>query len=311
MQDLILHHYASSPFSEKVRLVLGMKGITWKSVTVPTMMPKPDVMALTGGYRRTPFMQVGADVYCDTALMCRVIDRLFPTPPLFPAEAGGVQHMVAHWADTALFWSAIPYTMQPAGAQHIFAGLPPEAIKAFAADRAAMTGSMRRSTVADASANLKMQLGWLEQQFSDGRAFICGAAPSIADFATVQSVWYIERVPPVAAVLQSFPKIMQWFERMRAFGHGEKLKFTSDEAIEAARTAIGTVATSVAPDQGFAAGDAVTVTPTDYAQDVVAGRLVGLANDEVAIERRDERAGRVVVHFPRLGYQVKKAEAAQ
>src|SRR6185295_13642158 len=103
---LILHHYASSPFSEKVRLILGMKGIQWKSVTVPTMLPKPDVMALTGGYRRTPFMQIGADIYCDTALMCRVIDKLCPTPPLYPAEAGGAQHMLAQWADSALFWTA-------------------------------------------------------------------------------------------------------------------------------------------------------------------------------------------------------------
>jgi glutathione S-transferase len=201
--------------------------------------------------------------------------------------------------------------MQPVGAQHVFAGLPPEALKAFAADRAAMAGSMRRPTVADATANLKLQLGWLEQQLGDERAFVCGTQPSIADFSVAQSIWYIERVPPVAAVLQAFPKTLQWFERMRAFGHGEKLKFSAEEAIEAARSALGTLAMSVAPDQGFASGDAVTVTPTDYAQDAVSGRLVGLANDEVAIERRDERAGRVVVHFPRLGYQVKKADPAQ
>ncbi len=55
MSELILHHYANSPFSEKVRLVLGLKGLSWRSVTVPVMMPKPDVLALTGGYRRTPF----------------------------------------------------------------------------------------------------------------------------------------------------------------------------------------------------------------------------------------------------------------
>ena len=72
MSELILHHYANSPFSEKVRLVLGLKGLSWRSVTVPVMMPKPDVLALTGGYRRTPFMQIGADIYCDSALMCRV-----------------------------------------------------------------------------------------------------------------------------------------------------------------------------------------------------------------------------------------------
>ena len=65
-------------------------------------MPKPDVVALTGGYRRTPFMQIGADVYCDSALMCRVIDRLAPEPPLYPAATRGLAEIVAQWADSAL-----------------------------------------------------------------------------------------------------------------------------------------------------------------------------------------------------------------
>ena len=113
MSDLILHHFDTSPFSEKVRLILGWKQLAWRSVTVPVMLPKPDVVALTGGYRRTPFLQMGADVYCDTALMCRVIDARAPEPPLYPAAATGMQHVLAQWADTALFWAAIPYTMQP------------------------------------------------------------------------------------------------------------------------------------------------------------------------------------------------------
>jgi len=100
---LILHHYPGSPFSEKVRLVLGFKQLAWKSVHVPVILPKPDVVALTGGYRRTPFLQIGADIYCDTALMCRVIDRLAPQPALYPRSAGGLQHAIAHWADTQLF----------------------------------------------------------------------------------------------------------------------------------------------------------------------------------------------------------------
>ena len=137
MTELVLHHYATSPFSEKVRLVLGMKRMPWRSVTVPVMMPKPDVVALTGGYRRTPFMQIGADVYCDSALMCRVIDRLRPEPPLYPHAAAGLAEIVAQWADTTLFWTAVPYTMQPAGVAHIFAKMPAEAVKAFGADRAA------------------------------------------------------------------------------------------------------------------------------------------------------------------------------
>ena len=73
--ELILHHYPSSPFAEKVRLVLGFKQLPWKSVIIPSVMPKPDVVALTGGYRRTPVLQIGADIYCDTSLICEVLEH--------------------------------------------------------------------------------------------------------------------------------------------------------------------------------------------------------------------------------------------
>src|SRR5262245_45380016 len=59
--EIIFHHYPTSPFSEKVRLVFGMKGLKWRSVEIPNMMPKPDLLPLTGGYRKTPVMQVGAE----------------------------------------------------------------------------------------------------------------------------------------------------------------------------------------------------------------------------------------------------------
>jgi glutathione S-transferase len=311
MHDLILHHYASSPFSEKVRLVLGFKSLSWKSVTVPVILPKPDVVALTGGYRRTPFLQIGADIYCDTALMCRVIDKLAPTPPLYPVAAGGVQHMLAQWADSALFWTAIPFTMQPAGAQHIFGGAAPEVLKAFGADRAAMMGGTRRSTTVDAGAQLQSYLAWLEQQLDDGRRFLCGETACIADFSVAQSLWYIRRAPPIATVLGPFARLGAWYERVQAFGHGSHETMGSDDALGIARAASGSATTGFDDNQGFVRGDEVTVTPADYAQDPVAGRLVGLANDEVAIERHDERAGRVVVHFPRIGYQIRKMDSTK
>src|SRR6187549_2046647 len=128
MNDLILHNYASSPFSEKVRLILGHKKLPWKSVLVPPIMPKPDLTALTGGYRRTPVLQVGADIYCDTALIARVLERRAPQPTLFPASAATAP-LLAQWADFTLFWSVIAYTMQPAGIAQIFQGAPPETLK--------------------------------------------------------------------------------------------------------------------------------------------------------------------------------------
>lgn len=305
--DLILHHYAGSPFSEKVRLVLGYKGLAWYSVTVPAIMPKPDVVALTGGYRRTPFLQIGADIYCDSALMCRVIETRMPSPSLHPAQAGGAAEILAQWADTDLFWVAIPYTMQPAGVASIFAGLPPEIAQAFASDRAAMTAGMRRPSARDATAALQRYLDWLERLLGDGRAFLCGAAPSIADFSTVQSLWFIRRAPPVAGILAPFERLAAWYERVTAFGHGQSSLLGSAEAIALARAATPEHA-EVLPGLGFDAGQPAQVCATDYATDPVAGTLVGLSQDTITLRRNDERAGLVHVHFPRIGYALKKLQ---
>jgi len=78
MSQIILHHYDISPFSEKVRRVLAFKDIAWRAVEQPMMAPKPELTPLTGGYRRIPVMQIGADVYCDTALIIRRLEFLHP-----------------------------------------------------------------------------------------------------------------------------------------------------------------------------------------------------------------------------------------
>ncbi len=310
MSELILHHYDTSPFSEKFRLVLGLKGLAWRSVKVPRIMPKPDVVALTGGYRRTPFLQIGADIYCDTALMCRVVDALHPNPPLYPAAATPAQHVLAQWADSALFWTAVPYTMQPAGIAAIFEGAPPEALKAFGVDRAAMTQGMRRPTPVDARAQLVTYLGWLEGMLQDGRAFLLGAQPCIADFSVVQSLWFIRRAPPVAGILEAYGRLEVWRQRVAAIGHGTVEPMTGEEAIALAASTATRADTSITANAGFSAGSAVSVCATDYASDLVAGRLVGLNDHEVVIERRDDRAGTLHVHFPRIGFQIKEEKVA-
>ena len=81
---IILHHFEQSPFSEKVRLVFGLKNIDWSSVRISRIMPRPDLMPLTGGYRRTPVMQIGADIYCDTQVIMRELERRFPDADAVP-----------------------------------------------------------------------------------------------------------------------------------------------------------------------------------------------------------------------------------
>ena len=305
----ILHHYASSPFAEKVRLMLGFKGIDWVSVDIPVIMPKPDLIALTGGYRRTPVLQIGADIYCDTALIARVLEALRPSPTLFP-DSAPLAPLLAQWADSTLFWSAVPYAMQPAGAAALFPGATPELFKAFAADRGSFRGGMQRQTTADAAVALGAHLRALDAQLADGRAFVFGDEASIADFAFAHPLWFIRRAAPVAGILGTHRHLVGWLERMLAIGHGRSQRMDSAEALAVAVSAGRHAPTAVEPGLGFDAGQRVTVAAIDYGIDPVAGTLVGLSADSVTLAREDERAGSVHVHFPRIGFQIHKEKTA-
>ena len=308
MSDIILHHYPTSPFAEKVRRVLAFKKLPWKSVTIPAVMPKPDLMPLTGGYRRTPVLQVGADIYCDTAIICDLLERIAPEPSLYPAPVAGQARLLAHWADSTLFWTVIPYVFQPAGVQDIMGHLKPEEMQVFGADRAAMRGNAPRMHPSDAAAALPQYLRWLDDMLAGGAPFLLGARPSIADFSVYHCLWFVARAKSLAGILDRTPRLLAWMQTIAAFEHDAPTVISGEDALAIARAATP----APAPDNaafvdthGIAAGAQVTVTPSDYGMDPVAGELVMASEREYALRRSDERAGTVVVHFPRIGYQLR------
>ena len=206
MADLIFHHYQNSPFSEKVRLIFGYKKLAWKSVFIPPIMPKPNLTALTGGYRRTPVLQIGADIYCDTALIADVLERIAPEPSLYPAQVAGVARTVAQWADSTLFWTVIAYVFQPAAMPYLLGPLTPEQMKAFGADRAAMRGNAPRMSVQEATGNLRDYLSRLENMLEGGNPYLLGAQASIADFSVYHSIWFLQLAHPLAGILDAAAK---------------------------------------------------------------------------------------------------------
>jgi hypothetical protein len=115
--------------------------------------------------------------------------------------------------------------------------------------------------------------------------------------------------PPVATILDGYPKLAAWLDRVLAFGPGTSTPMASDAAVALAAATTSHAPTRVEPGLGFAAGEAVTVSATDYGSDPVAGSLVGLDRDSVTVERHDGRAGSVHVHFPRIGFQIRKDRA--
>lgn len=311
MNAPILHHYPASPYAEKIRLMLGFKGIKWQSVIIPEVMPKPDVVALTGGYRRTPILQTGADIWCDTALIVRVLERLAPAPTLYPYGDTLAVGALSHFAESVLFNVAVPIAFQPEAIKNFFPGITAEGLERFRADRAAMRqgGTVRRGSLAECKAVYAHFAPKIETQFADGRQFLLGNAPCAADFAVYHTLWPIGRVPGLSGLLSATPRVWQWMERMQEIGHGKPKTISSGDAIAVARAAKPEpVAHPVALEtDGIALGDAAQVTPVDYALDPVKGELVTASADEIVIRRNDPRAGTVQVHFPRFGFALAKA----
>ena len=309
MSQIILHHYPTSPFAEKIRLILGYKKLAWHSVIIPMIMPKPDLMSLTGGHRRTPILQIGADIYCDTSLIAEVLDKIEPEPGLYPSAVNGASRIVAQWADTLVFPVAMAYNFQPAGVAEVFAGAPEEAVKAFVADRAAMRGGAPRMSLGEARSTYKSYLRRLSDMLTEN-AYLMGDVPSIADFSAYHPLWFTaERTPSLAGILDATPLLKDWMKRIKAMGHHSVSKMSAAEAIEVAKHANPLDVSTLAfiNEHDITLGTEVIVTADNFGPEPTQGVLVAATKTRLTLRREDERAGAVHVHFPRNGFVLKKA----
>ena len=305
MSEIILHHYPTSPYAEKVRLAFGLKGIAWRSVHIPVVMPKPELMPLTGGYRRTPVMQIGADIFCDTLCILREVERRFPAPSLYPNGEAGLAHAVTWWAEKSLFDTAVGVTFGEMGDK-----LP----EGFLKDRGEMSG--RELSTARLKAARPILVDRLRAQFGpltdmlNSKPFLLGRDASLADLAAYHPVWFIARnCAKETSPLNEYPRIVEWMARMAAIGHGKATPMKAAEALKVAKAAKPALAASADPRDpaGRKPGLRVKVTPDDFGRVPVVGEIVASSADEIVLRRQDETVGEVLVHFPRAGFIVSPA----
>ncbi|SEP21935.1 Glutathione S-transferase [Rhodospirillales bacterium URHD0017] len=306
MSDLILHHYDFSNFAEKARLMLGFKRLAWRSVEQPPILPKPNLTPLTGGYRRIPVLQDGADLWCDTRLIARELERRVPSPSLFQQRTRGFADAIAWWAEhqfmrpVALFVSGINADHMPAGLHEDRArlhGLPPPSIEAV---RRAATRNLHL---------VRPQIAWLSDMLQDGRPFLLGGTPCIADFAAYHVVWFFKgRHIDCRQELAPYPRLLAWRDRMAAIGHGQRIDIDPAEALDKARNAEPAKPRPSQPQDGDPQpGELARVRSSDNAKDWVEGEVSFIDAGEIALIRNDGQVGNVAVHFPRLGYDWRRA----
>jgi glutathione S-transferase len=299
--EVILHHYQMSPYSEKVRLAFGLKNMAWRSVEIPMIMPKPELTALTGGYRKTPVMQIGADVYCDTKLILRKLDDLNPEPRLFPPGSEALQAALTKLGDT-MFMTVVAILFGSDDA--VFS---PE----FVEDRrkiipGGLNLDLARAMMPAKVDQLRAQLTMLESTLAAGGPFLSGDSVTAADLALRHAVLFATVGVRSAPLVAACPAVAAWGREIDAIGHGEPSDLSAADAIAVARDATPATEAFVDPEDptGRKPGDLIVVMAEDYARDPVSGELVYADVYEIAIKRIDERAGEVVVHFPREDFAV-------
>ena len=309
MPTPILHHYHSSLFSEKIRCLFGYLGLDWQSVIIPPIMPRPCLMPLSGGYRKTPIMQIGANVYCDTEIICRRLAELAANDSLY--AHGFSADRVARWADTELFRTTVALNFRPEAVMAQMSAMSQAEIEAFQKDRAALSAGAPIVSVDPAAAEANFIALMQSLESSLNQDFLFGDTPSIADFSLYHCLWFVAGNTANQALLTPWANVQSFMQRMQAFGHGKFVEITPEAAL-AAGTEVEPLAPAAAAIDGRLAGslkasDAVTVAPNDYGRIPVAGQLISYQADEIVIARTDETAGDLMVHFPNIGFEVKAA----
>jgi glutathione S-transferase len=294
--EIVLHHYDTSPFSEKPRVMFGVKGLAWRAVTQPVIMPKPELVPLTGGYRRIPVMQIGADIYCDTQVILAEIEARHPEPPVIR----GGDWAVNLWADRLFFQTTVAV---------VFGEIGDEVPEAFKKDREALSGrpfdtAAMKAVAEPMKGQWRGHAGYIERGLGL-EDFLGGSTPSLADIAAYMNVWWLRRAAHGAAeaLLDGLPGTQAWRERMKAIGHGERTEMTGAEALAIATAATPAAAPASDPKDpsGLTPGAMVAVRADDYGRDPITGRLVALNADRIVIARENE-LGVTHAHFPRTGF---------
>jgi glutathione S-transferase len=230
---LILHQYDISPFSQKAQKMMGLKGLSWQSVEMPMIAPKPDVEALTGGYRGTPVLQIGRDVFIDNWMIARALDAFDASGPAINAQGGLRDAALYAWGErlfTPLLHAALAAYQREWDAD-------------FLADRKRVFPDVDFDTLdvsaPDRRSQVRAYLGTVEAQLGLDQDFLGGARADGWDIHVWGMVWMIHSaLPALMPIVETLPRLTDWYERMSVLGTGDREDVEIDVAWQALKAGL-------------------------------------------------------------------------
>ncbi|KAF8457529.1 hypothetical protein BGX38DRAFT_1265819 [Terfezia claveryi] len=313
--NVILYHYPFSPYARKVFWYLRLRSIPFTQCIQPPILPRPDLSTQLGiTYRRIPVCTIDKDIYCDTSLILKELDKRFPY--CIPKTCG-VKDLLAD----AGFCG---------GGEVVAGNLPLLKDEKFLKDRGRYwaTGAMS-GTREEALASMRLLFHVVETIFLGGgkKWILSGDKPTVADLMAIWPLDWVTTVPnalsldpttPTAALITptTHPLTFAWISRFQSLckslppGKTIVPTLTGQEAKEnilAATAMASELGVDVEDPLGLKKGEMVEVVPTDSGVlDPQRGRLLGLGVGEVVLEVDvPSTGGKVVrVHFPRRNYRI-------
>lgn len=296
MSELILHHYPMSPFSEKIRVMLGYTGLDWQSVITREMPPRPQLAILAGGYRKIPVAQIGADIFCDTRTIAAEIATLSGKPRLALEKLTTQQQGFASEVDLEVFIACAIAASTRAMGRKFRQSLSVADMARFIWDR--LNFGLPVLSLRAARQRVRLHLENLERMLK--QPFLFGKQPNHADFSTYHSLWFLRDLAE-SSLLDDYPQTLAWMDRMQAFGHGGRREISAQQALDIAREATPRAIAAV-HRKDPQIGQQVRITPSDYGQIATSGKLVGATPTRWILARDVAEVGSIHLHFPRQGF---------
>lgn len=301
---LIFHHKNVSPYSEKIRLMLGYAECHWQSVLVPLTPPRLSLDTLIDGYRRIPVAQIGADVFCDTRIISAEIALLTDKPQLNPFAQSEQHWRRAEYIESDIFQVALNSLNVLGLVRALLSQIPLNQLVNYLSDKKFLYENSHPDLIANARSRAESKALW--QQYLDEleasltNDFLTGKEPQYVDFCAVHLIWF--RMGMEGSVLfKRRAKLKSWYQKMTNFNHGKSIDISAIDAISEAKNAQPRV---LAPDmlQSARIGKRVSVATTDVLVGETHGCLVGENDERWIIAKQNQATGLVHIHFPKTTY---------
>jgi glutathione S-transferase len=100
---LELYQFELSHYTEKVRLILDYKGLTYRKIEVTPGIGQLDLFRMSG-QRQVPVLKDGSEVIADSTKIAEYLDRQYPDRPIIPTDPKqrGLCLLIEQWADESI-----------------------------------------------------------------------------------------------------------------------------------------------------------------------------------------------------------------